>query len=216
MAKRVAVVLAGCGVKDGSEIHEAVLTILAVVRAGAEPLFFAPNQEQPKVVNHLTQGVQPDKRNMLFEAARIARGNIKDLRECQVDSADALIFPGGMGAACNLSDFAERGSECTVLPDVRHVIEGFYNAGKPQGFICIAPAIAACVLGSRKIKLTIGRDKATATKLEQMGAVHVATPVRDVCVDHVHKVVSTPAYMLGRNIFEIEPGISKLVTEVLK
>jgi enhancing lycopene biosynthesis protein 2 len=216
MAKKVAIVLSGCGVKDGSEIHESVLTILAAVRMGAEVRFYAPASSQKKVVNHLTGENEAQKRNMLVEAARIARGDIKPLRELTARDADVLIFPGGIGAALNLCSFAQDGASCEVLKEVSDVITDFHASGKPMGFICIAPAIAAKVLGHRGVELTIGSDAGTAASLQAMGAVHVKKAVQEIHVDERNRVVSTPAYMLGKNIAEVEEGISLLVEELLE
>lgn len=215
MTKKIAIILAGCGVKDGSEIHESVLTLLSVVKEGGEPLFFAPSGDQATVTNHLTNDSSGEKRNMLIEAARIARGNIKNIKELKVTSADAVIFPGGFGAALNLCDFAKKGADCVVNPEVERVIKEFYAAKKPLGFICIAPAIAAKVLGPHQVKLTIGTDVSTASALQKMGAVHENHPVDEICVDEKNRVVTTPAYMLAQNIAEAEAGILKLVKKVL-
>ncbi|MBI2339660.1 MAG: isoprenoid biosynthesis glyoxalase ElbB [Deltaproteobacteria bacterium] len=216
MPKKIAIVLSGCGVKDGSEIHESVLTLLAVVKNGGAPLFFAPGGNQTTVTNHLSNDATGEKRNILVESARIARGQIKDLKELKGSSADALIFPGGYGAALNLCDFGQKGADCTVHPEVGRVIEEFHSAGKPIGFICIAPAIGARVLGPKKVQLTIGADAFTAKALEKMGAVHQMRPVDDICVDEKNRIVSTPAYMLAQNIAEAEAGISKLVQKIMQ
>ena len=214
--KRVAIILAGCGAKDGSEIHEAVLTLLAVVRQGAEPVFLAPAGPQASVVNHLSGDTVAEERSMLVEAARIARGKIADLAKHNGADFDALIFPGGFGTAKNLCDFATRGSQCTVHPEVERIILEAHAAGKPMGFICIAPAIAARVLGPKGVQLTIGNEPDTAKKLTEMGAVHINKSVNEILTDRKNRVVSTPAYMLANNIAECEAGISALVTEVLE
>jgi len=216
MNKKVAVVLAGCGFKDGAEIHESVLTLLALVKQGADPICFAPNCDQTTVTNHLSGDSSGEKRNVLVESARIARGQIKNLTELTSSSADALIFPGGYGAALNLCNFAQKGAECSVHPEVARVVNEFHTAGKPIGFICIAPAIGAKVLGSQKVKLTIGNDAGTAALLEKLGAVHVNQSVEQALVDDKNKIVSTPAYMLAKNIAEADAGISALVNSVLK
>lgn len=215
MSKKIAIILAGCGVKDGSEIHESVLTLLSVVKEGGEPLFFAPDGDQTTVTNHLTNDSSGEKRSILAESARIARGEIKNIKELKTSSADAVIFPGGFGAALNLCDFAKKGADCAVNPEVERVIKEFYAAKKPLGFICIAPAIAAKVLGPYQVKLTIGTDAGTASALQKMGAVHENKPVGDICVDEKNRVVTTPAYMLAKNIVEAEAGISKLVKKII-
>ncbi|GAB4350149.1 MAG: isoprenoid biosynthesis glyoxalase ElbB [Gammaproteobacteria bacterium] len=212
---RVAVVLSGCGVYDGSEIHEAVLTLLALDRAGAEYQCLAPNIEQMHVVNHLTGEVaEGETRNVLVESARIARGNIKDLAKARAEDFDALIFPGGFGAAKNLCDFAVKGAECTVQPDVERFAKAMAQDGKPVGYVCIAPAMVPRIYGEAKV--TIGTDADTAKAIESMGGVHVECPVREFVVDEENKVVSTPAYMLAERISDAAEGIEKLVHEVLR
>jgi enhancing lycopene biosynthesis protein 2 len=217
MAKpKVGVLLSGCGVYDGAEIHEAVITLLSLDRAGAEIVCMAPNVEQLHVINHLTGDVATgEKRNVLVEAARIARGNIRDLATVDPGELDALILPGGFGAAKNLCDFALKGADCTVHPEVARVVRGVHAAGKPIGAICIAPALVAKLLGDEHPKLTIGTDRETAKALEKMGACHEACGVEGVVVDREHKLVTTPAYMLARSIAEAAAGIEKLVAEVL-
>ncbi|RMD85371.1 MAG: isoprenoid biosynthesis protein ElbB [Candidatus Dadabacteria bacterium] len=216
MAKKIAIVLSGCGVKDGSEIHESVLTLLHTVNAGATPLFYAPRGNQSIVVDHMTGDTVTESRTMIVEAARIARGEISFLEELTPSEADGVIFPGGFGAALNLSTFGKDGSGCTVNPEVEKVVMSFHSAGKPQGFICIAPAIAARVLGNKGVELTIGNDPSTASALESMGAKHINKTVTEIHVDQANKVVSTPAYMLARNIAEANEGIAKLVSAVLE
>lgn len=213
--KQVAVVFSGCGVYDGSEINEAVLTLLAIDKLGAKYQCFAPNIEQRKVVNHLTQDQMPESRNVLIESARIARGQIKDLLEADANKFDALIFPGGFGAAVNLCDFAVKGADCDVLPQVKALVENMHRLGKPVGFICIAPAMIP-KLYPKGVTLTIGTDQATADQIEKMGGAHMACPVEKAIVDRQHKVVSTPAYMLAERISEAQVGIEQLVKEVLK
>ncbi len=214
---KVGVVLSGCGVYDGAEIHESVLTLLALDRAGAEAVCFAPDAEQMHVVNHLTgQPASGEKRNVLVESARIARGKIQDLKKARAADLDALIFPGGFGAAKNLCDFAVKGADCAVHPEVTRIVREMYQAKKPIGALCIAPAILSKALGDQGPKLTIGTDKETSTALEKMGAKHEACPVREFVVDAEHKLVTTPAYMLANRISEAAEGIEKLVKEVLR
>ena len=211
--KKVGVVLAGSGVMDGSEIHEATLTLYFLDRAGAEIVCMAPDVEQRDVVNHLKGEPSNETRNVLVEAARIARGNIKDIKEIKASDLDALIFPGGYGAAKNLCDFAIKGADCTVNPEVERLIKEMHEAGKPMGFICIAPVIAAKVLGA---EVTIGNDKDTAAAIEKMGGKHVVRNVDDIAFDEKNNVVSTPAYMLGPTISKVALGIEKLVNKVLE
>ena len=213
--KRIGVVLAGCGSQDGSEIHEATLTLYFLDRLGAEIQCFAPNIPQWHTVDHYSGKVQEGiERNILIEAARIARGNIKDLSEIKISSLDSIIFPGGFGVAKNLCDFAFKKENCEVDGEVERIIREMHKAGKPQGFICIAPVLAGRVLGEFHPKLTIGDDAATAEILEKWGAVHVASRVDEMVYDSEHKIASTAAYMLGPTISKIAIGIEKLVTKV--
>lgn len=219
MAKKIGVVLAGCGVYDGAEIHEAVITLLAIDRAGAEAVCMAPNIEQMHVVNHLTGEVaEGEKRNVLVEAARIARGKIRDIATVKAGDIDALILPGGFGAAKNLCNFAVKGPECEVSPEVARLVREIVKAKKPLAAVCIAPALVARVLGDEKLahKLTIGTDQGTAQALEAMGAQHVACPVNEFIVDEKNKIVSSPAYMLAGRISEAAEGIEKTVRVVLE
>ena len=215
-SKRVGVVLAGCGVFDGAEIHEAVLTLYALDRAGADVTIMAPDVNQMHVIDH-GQGAPEDgaTRNVLTESARIARGEVVDIATVRADQLDALIFPGGFGAAKNLCTFAVDGPNCTVNGEVDRLVKEMSVAKKPQGFICIAPAIAAKVLGELGLKLTIGNDADTAAGIEALGASHVDFPVDEIVTDDAHLVVSTPAYMLGPSIAHVAKGIDKLVTKVL-
>jgi len=211
---RVGVVLSGCGVKDGSEIHEAALTLFFLDRAGAEIICMAPSIDQVDVINHLTGKSMSEKRNVLVESARIARGNIKDMKGVKASDLDALIFPGGLGAASNLSNFAIKGADCTVIPEVERLIKEMHEAKKPIGFLCIAPVIAAKVIGG--VQLTIGNDKNTAAAIAKMGGKHVVCNVDEIAVDEQNRIVSAPAYMLGPTISKVALGIEKLVAKVLE
>jgi enhancing lycopene biosynthesis protein 2 len=211
----VGVILSGCGYLDGAEIQEAVLTLLALDRAGAQVQCFAPNVDQRKVVNHLTGRETQERRNVLVESARIARGKITDVAQAQAADLDAVVLPGGFGAALNLCDFAVKGPDCTVHPDVARLVKAVHDAGKPIGAICIAPALIAKVLGEENVKVTIGTDKETAQAIEAMGAVHEACPVDQMVVDPQRKVVTTPAYMLGPGPKDVAAGIERCVAEVL-
>ncbi|VYU23609.1 isoprenoid biosynthesis glyoxalase ElbB [Metakosakonia massiliensis] len=212
--KKVGVVLSGSGVYDGTEIHEAVITLLAIAREGAEAVCFAPDKPQTDVINHLTGESMAESRNVLIEAARIARGAITPLAQASVNDLDALIVPGGFGAAKNLSSFASQGSECTVDPDLKRLALAMHAAGKPLGFLCIAPAMLPKIFAF-PLRLTIGTDIDTAEVLEDMGAEHITCPVDDIVVDEDNKVVTTPAYMLAEDIAQAAAGIEKLVSRVL-
>lgn len=213
---RVGVLLSGCGVFDGTEIHEAVLTLLALDRAGAQIVCMAPNVEQAHVINHLTQEVTTETRNVLVESARIARGEIKDLKDVQAGDLDALIMPGGFGAAKNLSDFAFKGPQATVHPEVKRLLTDLAAAGKPIGAICIAPATLTKALADRKPEVTIGTDAGTASAIEAMGGRHKSCSVDMIHLDAGNKLISTPAYMLGPGIKEVAQGIEKLVARVVE
>ena len=213
--KNIAVVLSGCGVYDGTEIHESVITLLRLSQRGAHVQCFAPNIAQLHVINHLTGEEMPESRNVLVESARIARGEIKDIREAKVDDFDALIVPGGFGAAKNLSSFATEGAACSVQPDVLALAEAFAEAGKPIGLMCISPAIAAKIYGPGVI-CTIGKGADTAAAVEKMGGTHQECEVSDIVEDKARKLVSTPAYMLAQSISEAASGINKMVDRVLE
>lgn len=212
--KKIGVVLSGCGVYDGSEIHEAVLTLLALSRQGVEAICFAPDKSQADVINHLTGEPMAETRNVLIEAARIARGAVQPLAQADVSTLDALIVPGGFGAAKNLSTFASEGAECLVDPDLKRLAQAMHAAGKPLGFICIAPAMLPRIFDF-PLRLTIGTDIDTAEIVEDMGGEHVPCPVDDIVVDEDNKIVTTPAYMLAQSIAEAAMGIDKLVNRVL-
>jgi enhancing lycopene biosynthesis protein 2 len=215
MKKKVGVLLSGCGVYDGSEIHEAVLTLLFLDRAGAEIVCMAPDMDQPDVINHLDMQPMAEKRNVLVESARIARGNIRDLAKVKASDIDALILPGGFGAAKNLSDFAFKGPQATVHPEVKRLLVEMHSASKPIGAICIAPATLACALGSKHPEVTIGNDAGTAAGIETMGGKHQVCSVDNIHVDTKNRIVSTPAYMLGPSIRDVAVGIEKLVNQVV-
>ena len=214
--KRVAVILSGCGVFDGSEIHESVLVLLALDRANARVTCAAPDVPQHHVIDHLTQKPVPDEtRNVLAESARIARGHIVPLSQLNLNEVDALILPGGFGAAKNLCTFALADEKFEVNPEVARVCQAAQRAGKPIGFVCIAPAIAAKLFGAEQVDFTIGTDAATATALESAGGKHVSCNVFNAVVDRRLKIATTPAYMLAQRITEAEAGINKLVQAVL-
>jgi enhancing lycopene biosynthesis protein 2 len=214
MAK-IGVLLSGCGVNDGSEIHEAVLTMLALDRLGAERICLAPNIDQRDVVDHVSGTAVAETRNVFCESARIARGEIKDLATIFAADMDAVILPGGFGAAKNLSDFAAAGVQAQVQPDVLRFLKEMHQAKKPIGAICIAPAVIAIALGSFKPVLTIGNDPATAAVLESFGARHQECTVADIVVDEKNRLLSTPAYMLGPGLKDIFLGVEKLVRRIV-
>jgi enhancing lycopene biosynthesis protein 2 len=214
--KRVGVVLSGCGYLDGAEIQEAVCTLLALDKRKAALVAMAPDVEQLHVVDHVKSApVDGAGRNVLAEASRIVRGRIKDLAAVSAGDLDALIFVGGFGAAKNLCSFAVEGKGMKVVPQVERLVRETRAAGKPMGFICIAPVIAAKVLGADGVTVTIGNDPGTAEAIASWGAKHVDRRVDDIAVDEKLKIVSTPAYMLGPWIADVNAGIDKLVQAVM-
>ena len=214
--KKIAVVLSGCGFLDGSEITESVSLLIALHQAGAEVSCFAPNIEVP-AVNHASKKPLAENRNLLEESARIARGTIHSLDTLRVSDFDALAFPGGYGAAKNLSNWAEKGAQCEVLPDVKRVILDFYSESKPIAACCIAPVLLARILGDKNVTLTIGDDTETAGEIKKTGATHEECPVDDYISDRENKIVTTPAYMYDNaKPHEVFKGIAGLAHELVE
>jgi enhancing lycopene biosynthesis protein 2 len=214
---KIGVLLSGCGVYDGAEIHESVIVLLALDRMGAEAICMAPDTDQMHVINHLTGDVVPEaKRNVLEESARIARGNIMDLAKAKGADVDAVIIPGGFGAAKNLCDFAVAGANCQAHPEVVRFLKEVRDGAKPIGAVCIAPALIARIFGEGNPNLTIGTDAETAGALEKMGACHVSHPVNEIHVDEEHRLVTTPAYMLAESVSQAAEGIEALVAKVVE
>lgn len=211
--KKFAIILSGCGVYDGSEIHEATMAMLAIKKIGYDFELFAPNKEQYHVVNHLTGEVTNEKRNVLVESARIARGNVKDLKLLQAKDFDILILPGGFGAAKNLSSYAIDGEKMSVDNEVERVILDFHKSKKPIGAMCIAPVIIAKVLPGSLV--TIGQDTKTAKDIVTFGSNHKNSNKTEVVIDYENKIATTPCYMLDSNIAEIYDGAYNLVNALL-
>lgn len=216
--KRVAVILCGSGYRDGSEIREAVATLWSLSQEHSKVQCFAPDAPQADVVNCLTgETLAHEHRNMLVEAARIARGDIKSLSLLNESDFDAVIIPGGFGAAKNLCDFASKGSQGKVRSDVEKVLHAFFEKKKPIGAICIAPAIVALSLRGKNLNLTVGAAGETAQEIEKCGHHHVPTKVTECQVDSQNKIVTTGAYMFGTApLHDVFSGIQKCVQEVLK
>ena len=203
--KKIGVVLSGCGVYDGAEIHEAVITLLAIDRAGAKSVCMAPDIDQIHVINHHNgEEMVGEKRNVLVESARIARGEIRDINAIKVDDIDA-------------SSFAEKGDECDVHPDVMRLVKEFVAKQKPQAALCIAPAMMAKIYESESVKptLTIGNDKDGISMIEAMGSQHQECVATDFVFDEKNKIVSTPAYMVGKSISEVAEGIEKTINKLV-
>ena len=212
--KKFAVVLSGCGVYDGAEIHEATMTMLAIKEAGADYQCFAPDIEQYHVINHLNGEVMNESRNVLVESARIARGDIKPLSEFKAADYDALIFPGGFGAAKNLSTVAFDGPDAKVNPEVEDAIKQMLAEHKPIGALCISPAVVARVI--QGVEVTIGNDPGTAEAIEKMGSKHIVSTHGQVVHDHKYNVFTTPCYMLDATILDIKEDATIVVNEMMK
>ncbi|KFP05689.1 hypothetical protein N300_11315 [Calypte anna] len=222
MGKRVAVVLAGCGVYDGSEIHESSAVLVHLSREGAEAEVYAPDVEQMHVVDHLKGQPTQEKRSVLVESARIARGNIKDLAKLDVQRLDALIIPGGFGVAKNLSTWATQGKNCSICKEVEDVLRAFHAARKPIGLCCISPVLAAKIFPG--CELTVGHDTEcekwpyakTAESIKGLGCQHINSQVTDIHVDVHNRLVSTSAFMCSAPLHQIYDGIGKMVQEVVR
>lgn len=214
--ERVLVVLSGCGVRDGSEIQESVVTLLALDRAGAKVTCAAPDIPSFQCIDHYRKVPIRETRNVLTESARIARGQITPLEKVSLNDIDAIIIPGGLGAATNLCNFANTQREITVEPTLKKLLLEAQAAGKPLGFICIAPVIAATLFGDKGLRYTLGGVMDVADRLTPSGAVHVDCKPEEAVVDEQLKIASTPAYMTAEHISQIEVGITKLVEAVLR
>lgn len=213
---RFAVILSGSGRADGSEIHEAVTALLAIDNNGCMYDCYAPDIEQSAVINHLTSEKTEERRNVLTESARIARGDINPLSELKVTDYDCFLFPGGLGAITNWCDFAKNGINCNVESSISRVLEEAYKQKKVIGAMCIAPVTIARVLGKYGITVTIGKDKTVAEAIEKTGAKHQNTKVEEACVDKEHRIVTTSAYMLAKSIKEVAIGAESMVREMIK
>jgi enhancing lycopene biosynthesis protein 2 len=216
---KAGVLLSGSGVMDGSEIHESVLTLLHLDKKGVDIICMAPNHNQTRVVNHISNEIRKtDTRNMLVESARIARGEIKDISDVDSKDINMLILPGGFGAAVNLCSFAEEGPSCSVNPEVEKLIVEMIDKNKPLGALCIAPALLARIFGKRKIKvkLTIGNDPDTADAINKMGAEHIDCPVNQAVIDREARVVTAPAYMLAKSIKDVEESVKAMIDGIFE
>lgn len=214
--KKVAIILSGCGVYDGAEIHESVLAMLALARHGMDYSIFAPDKNQAHVINHLNGEVMDESRNVLVESARIARGDISSLNELDPEDFDALLLPGGFGAAKNLCTFAFEGADMKVDPQVEAVVKAFADSKKVIGALCIAPAVIAKILN--KVEVTIGEDEETASAIEAMGAKHTPADYTEVVIDREYKVVTGPCYMLDSTILQVAEdadNVVKAMTELM-
>ncbi|WP_016853475.1 isoprenoid biosynthesis glyoxalase ElbB [Halomonas smyrnensis] len=213
MSKQVAVILSGCGVQDGSEIYETTLTLLRLDQLGIGYRCFAPDIDQHDVVDHRSGEAAEERRNVLVESARLARGEISPLAELEADEFDAVILPGGFGAAKNLSNFAEAGADMVIHEELVGAMAEFHEDRKPIGLMCIAPVMVPRLLGPG-IAVTIGHDPGVAGAISSMGGLHRSCGVEDIVVDFDNRVVTTPAYMLATRLGEAATGIFKLVDRI--
>lgn len=214
---KIGVLLSGNGVFDGSEIQEAVFTLLAIDELSGEAVCMAPDIDQHHVLNHLTGEEMPEKRNVLVESARIARGKISNLAEIKVEDLDALVLPGGFGAAKNLTKWAFSGPDGEILPDVKHLIIDMVSKGKPVCGLCMGPTVIAKALEGSGIhaELTIGTTedpspyeiKAISEGINKTGAHAIMKKVSEILVDQKNKIVTAPCYMMEASVSEIRKNI---------
>ncbi|MEK6773573.1 MAG: isoprenoid biosynthesis glyoxalase ElbB [Bdellovibrionota bacterium] len=215
-SKKIALILSGCGHRDGAEITEAVSLIISLGQSGAEVFCFAPDLDITPI-NHITGETKTlEKRNLLEESARIARGQVKCLEELNVKNFDGLALAGGTGAAIYLSNWSAKGAQAEVLPEIKRIITEFHQQEKPIGAVCIAPALVACVLGKKNITLTLGNDPEIISEVKKTGAQHVVCPVDDFITDRDQKIITSPAYMYKAQPHEVYKGISGLAAELVE
>lgn len=222
----IAVLLSGCGVYDGAEIHESVLTLLALDEQGVSYQVFAPNKNQFHVINHLTGEEMPESRNVLVESARIARGDAKDIKEYQAEDFDGLAIPGGFGAAKNLNQWAISGPEGSIDEDVKQAILDTVKANKPIAALCMGPTVVAKALEGTEYhaQLTVGSTEEASpyeiagisAGMEKIGAKAVMKTIREISVDNQLKIVTAPCYMMEARISEVKKNIDQAIEELLK
>lgn len=222
--RKVAVVLSGCGVYDGSEIHETVLTLLAIKQNGGEYQCMAPNIKQHHVLNHMSGEELNEDRNVLIESSRIARGDIKDINECSMDDYDALVIPGGFGAAKNLSKWAFNGPDGEINADVRRIVNEAVTQKKPVAALCMGPTLVAKSLEGSGVssKLTVGTTEenspyeidAISAGMESVGASPSMKSIREVEIDQNNKIVSAPCYMMDGDIVDVHNNIQLAIKEM--
>ncbi len=213
--KRVGVVISGCGFMDGAEIQETVAALAALDNHGLKAVCFAPDVDQMHVVNHFTKSVaEGETRNVLVESARIARGNISPLKENSLDDLDAVLLPGGFGAAKNLSDYAVKGVEMEILPVLETVLRKIVQAGKPIGALCISPVLLVKILQGKSPQLTLGAAGPDSENLEKLGGRHQITNHEEIVVDQEFKLITGPCYMLDASVGNIIKGADAVVAKL--
>lgn len=209
---KVCLILSGAGHLDGAELRESIFTLLSLDEKNIPVDIFAPNIDQYHVINHLNGEEMTEKRNVLIEAARVARGKVQDLNELNPENYDAIVLPGGFGVAKNLCDFAFKGKEASAIDKIKNLIKHFHQNQKPICAICIAPALVAIALENENIEITIGNDEETIKVLEDIGATHIKKPITGHHIDEKNKIITTPAYMYGTGkLSNIYTGISQTI-----
>lgn len=226
MSRNIGVLLSGCGVYDGSEIHESVFTLLSIDQLGGKAVCMAPDAAQHHVVNHITGEEMSESRNVLTEAARIARGDIRNLADVTADDLDALVIPGGFGAAKNLTTWAFSGPDGTIDQEVRRIINEVHDAGKPIVGLCMGPTVIAKALEGSGVKahLTVGTTEeaspyeiaAISQGMEKTGAVAEMRTVREVAVDEGNRIITAPCYMMEAGISEVRANIHMAMEELFR
>lgn len=218
---KIGVLLSGSGVYDGSEIQEAVLTLLAIEEIEAEAICISIDKPQHHVINHLNGEEMNDSRNMLIESARIARGNIKNINDVSPNDIDAMVIPGGFGAAKNFTSWAFNGSDGEILPEVKLLLVNLINIGKPIAALCVSPVVLAKALEGSTITptLTIGTDKepspyditAFTDGLQKTGMQTEMKSVREINIDVKNKIISAPCYMMEASIVDVRKNIRSAI-----
>jgi enhancing lycopene biosynthesis protein 2 len=226
MSYRIGVLLSGNGVYDGSEIHESVFTLLAIDENKGEAVCMAPNIEQHHVVNHISGDEMPEKRNVMVEAARIARGAILDLADMNADKLDALVIPGGFGAAKNLTKWAFSGPDGEINAEVKRIINEFVQAKKTIVGLCMGPTVIAKALQGAGLeeRLTVGSTEekspyeiaAISQGMEKTGAVAEMKTIREIAVDHKNRIITAPCYMMEGSITDVRDNIKQAIDELFE
>ncbi len=222
---KIGILLSGCGVYDGAEIQEAVLSMLAIEELGAEYICIGINANQHHVINHLSGEEMPEERNMMIEAARISRGEIVDIKSIQPVDIDALVIPGGFGSAKNLTKWAFNGADGAIMPEVKLLLVNLINVGKPIAALCVSPILLAKALENSSIKstLTVGTTfekspydiQSFSTEIEKTGAIHTLKTVREIEIDIENKIISAPCYMMNASILEVKKNITSAIQALI-
>lgn len=215
----IGVLLSGNGVYDGAEIQEAVLTLLAIDEMGWNAVCISVDKPQHHVINHLTGEVMDESRNMLVEAARIARGQITPIDSISPADIDALVIPGGFGSAKNFTSWAFDGPESTILPEVKLLLVNLVNVGKPIVALCVSPVVVAKAFEGSSIHPTLSLGSASESSpydinsfnegLRATGAIAQERTIREVLIDPTNRIICAPCYMMDARITEINANIKQ-------